>query len=231
MAMKRMVLLLALCLFMGSVSAQTDDCLMAREKVDSLWGLAKTYAEKQMFISADSYYKAAEQQLLLLPNCPPLPEVFQQEHASVVAASVYQQMLEKTVQQQDQNKFAEAINSYALSGKYYAQFEVFKNNLTHAPLLAFALENCKAGFLRYMAEDAQSKNNFASALDVYQSLLQRGYPFSDLKRPLYDLGVAMGQADRALGKKQDPAKFNEAITAQSKAFSVLKRGYEFGYNP
>jgi len=231
MAMKRMVLLLALCLFMGSVSAQTDDCLMAREKVDSLWGLAKTYAEKQMFISADSYYKAAEQQLLLLPNCPPLPEVFQKEHASVVAASVYQQMLEKTVQQQDHNEYAEAINTYALSGKYYAQFEVFKNNLNHVTLLAFALENCKAGFLRHMAEDAQSKKEFSAALEVYQNLLQRGYPFSDVKRPLYDLGVAIGQADRAAGKKQDIAKLNEAITKDSKAFSVLKRGYEFGYNP
>jgi hypothetical protein len=229
--MKRLLLVFALGHFFGKVCAQTDNCLSVKNKVDSLWGLAKSYADKKMFISADSYYKSADQELRLQPDCPPLPEIFQQEHSAIVAASVYQQMLEKTVQQQDHNEYAEAINTYALSGKYYAQFEVFKNNLNHVTLLAFALENCKAGFLRHMAEDAQSKKEFSAALEVYQNLLQRGYPFSDVKRPLYDLGVAIGQADRAAGKKQDIAKLNEAITKDSKAFSVFRKGYEFGYKP
>ena len=229
--MKRLLLLFALGVVFESVCAQTNNCLSVKDKVDSLWGIAKSYAEKKMFISADSYYKSAEQELGLQPDCPPLPEIFQQEHSAIVAASVYQQMLEKVVQQQDHNEYAEAIKTYALSGKYYAQFEVFKNNLNHAALLAFALENCKAGFLKYMAEDAQSKKEFSAALEVYQNLLQRGYPFADVKRPLYDLGLAMGQADRTAGKKQDIAKLNESITKDSKAFSVFKRGYEFGYNP
>jgi hypothetical protein len=229
--MKRLLLVFALGHFFGKVCAQTDNCLSVKNKVDSLWGLAKSYADKKMFISADSYYKSADQELRLQPDCPPLPEIFQQEHSAIVAASVYQQMLEKTVQQQDHNEYAEAINTYALSGKYYAQFEVFKNNLNHVTLLAFALENCKAGFLRHMAEDAQSKKEFSAALEVYQNLLQRGYPFSDVKRPLYDLGVAIGQADRAAGKKQDIAKLNEAITKDSKAFSVFRKGYEFGCKP
>lgn len=229
--MKRTLLFLLLFHFRGQVIAQTDDCISVKEKVDSLWGIAKSYSEKKMFISADSYYKAAQQELVIQPNCPPLPEIFQKEHSSIVAASVYQQMIEKTVQQQDQNEYSDAIKTYELSGKYYAQFEVFKNNLTHAPLLTFALENCKAGFLLYLAEDAQSKKNFILSLEVYQNLLQRGFPLSELKRPLYDLGVIIGKNDRSAGKKQDPAKLNESITSNSKAFSVLKRGYEFGYNP
>jgi outer membrane protein assembly factor BamD (BamD/ComL family) len=136
--MKRVINLLILSvLFVLNANAQ--DCDVPKKETQKFFDSASANIRKKYYITASSYFKAADDIRNQYPNC----ELYNDEMASLAAgianAATYQTLIEQVITMQDQELYQDAYNKYMVAGTYFQKFQVSEHGLSHDSIVAFIL--------------------------------------------------------------------------------------------
>jgi hypothetical protein len=231
--MKPIVLIAILICISNTANCQLPaklPCSEASKEFLKLIDTARFYAEKKLYITAKSYYKAAKQIKDINDSCNITNEEAINLDASIAAPATYQTLIENVLDLQDNANFSEAMNKYYVASKYFSQFQIASFGLTHDSLLAFIFTKCKAGFAAWLAQNYFSNKQFDNSLNVYKIMIDKGYDYIALKRTLYDLGVQLALRDKMNTQSENAKQGFEKYTLNKPEYKYLKMGYFFGWN-
>jgi len=211
--------------------AQTqNNCESLIERKDSLLVLANDFAKQKQYITSDSFFKVAEDICLNNETCFPLGTLkFKEEHLAVIPASTYQKLIEKVIELQDQNQYAEAMELYKKAGVYFSLYNLENLELTHSTIKDFTFSKGKGGFAKYLCEYYYDNKNYYEALEIYKGLLDRKLDPAEIKRPLYDLGVQLAIEEKKKVSNANPKELAEKITSSRDDLNFVRQGFLFAW--
>jgi hypothetical protein len=214
----------------NSIAQTQSSCEFIIKKNDSLLVLARDFAKQKQFITSDSYFKVAEENCLNNEICFPLgSSKFKEEHLLVIPAATYQKLIERVIELQDQNEFAEAMKLYSKAGIYFSSYNLGSLELIHYSIKDFVFSKGKGGFAKYLCEYYFDSKDYLATLEIYKGLLDRRYNAEEIKRPLYDLGVQLAMVEKKKQANANPQALADAITSSRKDLEYVRKGFLFAW--
>lgn len=206
-----------------------QDCDIPKRETQKFFDSASANVRKKYFITAASYFKAADDIREQHPDCQLYNDEMSGMAASIANAATYQKLVEQVIDFQDQDMFQEAYNKYLLAGKYFDKFQVSEHALSHDSIVTFAFNRCKAGFASWLSNMYFTQKKYLKTFEIYSKLLDKGYDTNKLKRPLYDLGMQMAMQDKQKSPTDSPKGNVERYTRGDDRYKYFKQGYLFGW--
>jgi len=189
----------------------------------------KFYAKKKFFISADSFFKAAQNIKNQNDSCKIYDEDIETYHVSILPATTYQKLMENVMSLQDYGNYNDAYVKYNSAGVYFAKFQVSEFNLVHDSIVNFVFEKCKNGFAVWLSNYYFNKKLYTNTLSIYKKMVESGYDAEKIKRPLYDLGEQMAIVDKLKLPNDNPKGLILQYIGDKSELKYFKMGYLFGW--
>lgn len=226
--MKRVINLLILSvLFVLNANAQ--DCDVPKKETQKFFDSASANIRKKYYITASSYFKAADDIRNQHPNCELYNDEMASMAASIASAATYQTLIEQVISLQDQELYQDAYNKYMIAGTYFQKFQVSEHGLSHDSIVTFIFNRCKGGFASWLSSSYFNQKKYSKTFEIYVKLLEKGFDPAKLKRPLYDLGVEMAMQDKLKSPTDSPKGNAERYTHGDEKLKVFKQGYLYGW--
>ena len=223
----RRIVFVVLISFAQAVLAQ--DCDIPKRDTQTFFDSATANVQKKYFITAASYFKAADDIREQHPDCQLYNDEMSSMAASIANAATYQKLVEQVIDFQDKDMFQEAFNKYVLAGKYFDKFQVSEHGLSHDSIITFVFNRCKAGFATWLSNMYFTQKKYSKTFEIYSKLIEKGYDTNKLKRPLYDLGMEMAMQDKQKSPTDSPKGNVERYTRGDDRYKYFKQGYLFGW--
>ena len=216
--------------FVGLVSvSHAQECDFPKKETQRFFDSATANIRKKYFITAASYFKAADDIREQHTSCDLYNDEMAGMAASIANAATYQRLIEQVIELQDKDLYQDAYNKYVLAGKYFDKFIVSEHGLSHDSIVQFVFNRCKAGFATWLSNSYFTQKKFSKTFEIYAKLLERGYDENKLKRPLYDLGMEMAMQDKQKSPTDSPKGNVERYTHGDEKYKYFKQGYLFGW--
>lgn len=209
------------------VSAQ--DCDFPKKETQKFYDSATANVRRKLYITASSYFKAADELRNQHPNCELYNDEMAGLGAAIANAATYQTLIEQVIELQDKEMYQDAYNKYVLAGKYFEKFQVSEHGLSHDSIITFIFNRCKGGFASWLSNSYFNQKKYTKTFEIYSKLLEKGYDPLKLKRPLYDLGVEMAMQDKLKSPTDSPKGNVERYTHDDEKFKLFKQGYLYGW--
>ena len=201
-----------------------NTCEMAVKQFDEFVQKAKAAAAGNNYIVASDFYEKAIKHAEENRDCSINSSAASDEKIAIIAPSTYQKFINKILVAQTNGKYAEAVTQYNEAMVYYSQYDLSKFNIAKKSLLNFSIDNFKNSAIDYVAIEFRKKGQLDDAYTLYETLIQRRYPLRNINASLYDLGVAMGNRDKAAGEINPKVKV-KSYSKNASQWKHLKNGY------
>jgi hypothetical protein len=215
--------------FVYSQNPANSNCADAAIEFSRLNDSAVVYVKKKFYITANSYFKSAQQIKQLKDSCNIANEEASNLAVSIIAPATYQTLIENVYDLQDNANFEEAMNKYNIAGNYYSQFQISEFGLIHDSLVKFIFTKGTAGFAAWLSEFYLNQNKLDLSLVVHQQMLEKSNDYKALKRQSYDLGVKLAVRDKAKYPDENAKNNFTKYNLDKPIFKYLKMGYNYGW--
>jgi hypothetical protein len=226
--MKRVINLLILSVVLV-LNANAQDCDVPKKETQKFFDSASANIRKKYYITASSYFKAADDIRNQHPNCELYNDEMASMAASIASAATYQTLIEQVISLQDQELYQDAYNKYMIAGTYFQKFQVSEHGLSHDSIVTFIFNRCKGGFASWLSSSYFNQKKYSKTFEIYVTLLEKGFDPAKLKRSLYDLGVEMAMQDKLKSPTDSPKGNAERYTHGDEKLKVFKQGYLYGW--
>jgi len=230
--MKKIKLLIPLFAIILNIdlNAQTKlNCTEAKKEFDIFNDSGKVNIQKKLYITATSYFRAAQDIKEINDSCGLFNEELSNLYISIIPAATYQKLLESVISLQEVNDFQAAFDKYKSAAKYYGQFQISEFGIIHDSIKNFVFSKCKSSFALWLGAYYFKNKNYDESFSIYSTMLEKGYEPNKLKRPIYELGEQMAIRDKIKGPTDNPKGNIKRYTNDKEELKFFKLGYLFGW--